>query len=364
MNRKRRLGRRYGVISVVCLALLIGLTHHEFIIEPEVLGQENILEHFGSYTWSEIIFHLLVPGILIAGWVFMGNTLHDVERFAKRVELVHSGNLNEPLPSTGTGDELDRLATVFNDMTHRLSEAFQHIREFTLNASHELKTPLTVMGSQIETMLRDAPDWTPTQQEWLRAQLDEVQRMARIGDSLTLLTKADAGLIQMEMRPVDLRELVQECVSDVEVLAEPYAIQVEFREYVPAMISGDRDRLRQLLLNLADNAVKYNEVEGAIWLTLRTQASHAEFQIANTGPGFTSSLHGQIFERFVRGSDVLQRGIDGCGLGLSICQWIVQAHGGELSIASTPGGWTTARVLLPLQENARLSTPQTAESAE
>jgi len=251
------------------------------------------------------------------------------------------------LPGSGNGDELDRLTEVFNDMTSRLDNSFQRVREFTLHASHELKTPLTILCGEIETALRDE-SLTPMERDGYASQLDELRRLARIVDGLTLLAKADAGQVTLKLEPLRLDELVRDNFADTQILAEPNHIQVELAGCEEISLRGDRHRLRQLLLNLGDNAVKYNQPQGRVAMKLHRVNGAAEFVIANTGPGIPPESLPRIFDRFYRGDPAHGTEVDGCGLGLSIVQWIVSAHNGTIQVESVPSQLTTVTVRLPL----------------
>jgi len=255
-------------------------------------------------------------------------------------------NLGRPLPGTGNGDELDRLTEVFNAMTERLNQSFARIREFTLHASHELKTPLTVMHGELETALRNESLSAPERQR-LESQLDEVQRLGKIVDGLTLLTKADAGQIVLTNEPVRLDELVREALQDAQSLARAQQITVEITHCDEATIQGDRHRLRQLLLNLTDNAIKYNHPSGRVTLELRKAENYFELKITNTGPGIAQTDLAKIFEPFFRGDSSHSKAIEGSGLGLSICRWIVRSHRGGIEIHSQPNALTAATVRFP-----------------
>jgi signal transduction histidine kinase len=171
-------------------------------------------------------------------------------------------------------------------------------------------------------------------------------------DGLTLLAKADAGQIILAMEPVRLDELARDNFADAQILAEPHGIQVELSNCEAISIRGDRHRLRQLLLNLADNAVKYNQPRGRVTMSLRRAENSAEFKITNTGPGIPPEILPRVFDRFFRGDPAHSQSVDGCGLGLSIAQWIVSAHNGTIKIESAPSKLTTVTVRLPLaQEN-------------
>ncbi len=153
------------------------------------------------------------------------------------------------------------------------------------------------------------------------------------------------------MEPLRFDELVREAFADVQILAEPQRIHVELAACEEISLQGDRHRLRQLLLNLADNAVKYNQPQGCVTMNLRRVENLAEFKIANTGAGIPPETLPRVFDRFFRGDPAHSQAVDGCGLGLSIAKWIVSAHGGTIQIESTPGKWTTVNVHLPLETN-------------
>ena len=298
------------------------------------------------------------------GWWLMRKALSPVAALTQAAERINERNLSEQLPRTGNGDELDRLTEVFNGMTARLNDSFTRIREFTLHASHELKTPLTVLCGETETALRDE-SLTPAERERCASQLDELRRLTRIVDGLTLLAKADAGQITLAMEPVRLDELVRDNFADAQILAEPQGVRVELAACEEITVRGDRHRLRQLLLNLADNAVKYNQPQGQVTMALRRAGDSAEFTIANTGPGIPPESLPRVFDRFFRGDPAHSSAVDGCGLGLSIAQWIAQAHGGAIDIASELGKLTRVTVRLPAVPEATraASVPSRASCA-
>ena len=277
----------------------------------------------------------------------MRRALAPITTLTRAVELIQADTLKGRLPRTGNGDEVDRLTEVFNDMTRRLDESFTRVREFTLNASHELKTPLTILRGEIEMKLRDVPAGSG-EREFLADQLDEIARLTKIVDGLTLLAKADAGQLTLAREPVRLDELVRDSFADAQILADLHSLRVELNVCEPATVSGDRHRLRQLLLNLTDNAIKYNQSGGRILLGLKNDRQTAELTIANTGPGIPAEKLPRVFERFYRGDPAHGSHVEGCGLGLSIAQRIVNAHGGTIQIASGAGLFTTVTIRLPV----------------
>jgi len=384
MRIRTRLSLWYAAVMLASLSLVGALSYQEFVLrrsaEP---GQQESLSGRGEQAgrpqpgerpdaaresepragrpgggrrhglFAEVMTILVrvgIPAIVMAvagGWWLMRRALAPVEALTSAVERTHESNLRQELPRSGNGDELDRLTEVFNAMTARLDQSFQRIREFTLHASHELKTPLTVMQGEIETACREE-SLTDDQRDRLLSQLDEVQRLAKIVDGLSLLTKADAGQVSLALDAVQLDDLVREAVEDVQHLGQSESLAVTLTACEPVVVRGDRHRLRQLLLNLADNAVKYNEPHGRVTLSLRRVGTEAELVITNTGPGLPRELQMRVFERFFRGDASHSSAVEGSGLGLSIVEWIARAHGGSVLFESGAGTLTTVTVRLPV----------------
>jgi signal transduction histidine kinase len=201
------------------------------------------------------------------------------------------------------------------------------------------------MSAHLGTALREPKHLPKEQVEWtedqIEGQLDEVKRLAKIVDSLTLLTKADARLVQ-------LAELVEEAFEDAQVLARPHGVLVVLGDCTGNLMTGDRHRLRQLLLILTDNAVEYNVPGGGIEISLRHVDRMAKLKITNTGEGIAQEMIDHVFDRFTRGKNA-QSKTEGCGLGLTFAQWIVLAHGGTIRLLDEGGGKTTALVRLPAE---------------
>ena len=362
MSIRTRLTLWYAGIMFVSLVAMGILSYHAFAPEPRAPGHaasERLKPDDSDESDLGEIFRIIfwcgVPATLLAlggGWWMMRRALAPVAALTQAAEHVNEHNLGDRLPRTGNGDELDRLTEVFNAMTARLAGSFQRIREFTLHASHELKTPLTVIHGELETALQDAA-LPAAHRERLESELDEVQRLTKIVDGLTLLTKADAGQIALAREPVRLDELVREAHADAQSLARPRDVQVELKVCDEATVTGDRHRLRQLLLNLTDNAIKYNVPNGTVSIALRRLDGAVEITITNTGPGIAAEVLPRVFEPFFRGDPSHSNSVEGCGLGLSIARWIATAHGGDLRLVSAPGAETIATMRLP-------ATPGTA----
>lgn len=347
---RQRLALRYGVVVALCLGLLSWLTYHEFVREPAMFRAAGVAEPPGGQMGelTEVLIYAGVPVIFIVGWWLVRRSLRPIDELAHSVERFHAHNLNERLPRSLNGDEVDRMAAAFNAMAARLEQSFLQIREFTLHASHELKTPLTVMRSQIETSLAQPAALPEGQRAALDNLHEEVLRLAKIVDGLALLTKADSGLVSLERKPVALDELVREAAEDADALGHADGIQVRLSRCDAVAVTGDRHRLRQVLLNLVDNAVKYNQPGGFLELALHRQGDGAELIVSNSGPGLAPGLQARVFDRFVRGETSHSRATDGCGLGLTIVKWIVETHGGRVQFTSSPQQ-TTVVVWLPAQ---------------
>jgi signal transduction histidine kinase len=350
MTIRARLTYWYAGVTLASILLLAAVMYYEFVIEAGAVAAAHQPEQLMEEEIGEVLLFYGVPStllIVLGGWWLLRKALAPLNDLASAAERLHIHNLREPLPRTGNGDEVDRLSEVLNATNARMENSFKQIREFTLQASHELKTPLAVLHGEIETAMND-PATTPAQREVYGSQLDEIQRLTKIVESLTLLAKADAGQVVLAQETVRLDELVQDSFADAQILAQPKEINVTLDDCAAVTVRGDHHRLRQLLLNLTENAIKYNQPHGRVVIALKRNGSAAEFTIANTGQGIPASLLPRIFDRFFRGDESRNRQVEGCGLGLSIAKWIVKAHGGDIQIASAPERLTTVSVKLPL----------------
>ena len=288
-----------------------------------------------------------VPVVLlgVVSWWLIRRALAPVITLTRAAEHIHEDSLHRRIPVRGTGDEIDRLASVLNDMTSRLDTSFQRVREFTLHASHELKTPLTILRNGFEHSLAD-PEVPERHRDRLYVWLDEAERLNRIVSGLTLLTQADAHQVTLENETVDLAELVRDAAGEAEILGQSQGLRVSVAADRPVVIRGDRHRLRQLLLNLTDNAVKYNRENGYIQYGLSQENNRVNLSVTSGGRGIDAEELPQIFDRFFRSGTSRGTSTDGCGLGLSIARWIAEEHGGALTAASEPDK-TTLTFSLP-----------------
>jgi signal transduction histidine kinase len=335
MTLRRRILFYYAATLSVSLVIVAFWSWFEFNEQRDAAlrgGAEAAMKHNPLVETVEIILLGGLPALLlgiIGGSLLMSRALRPIEELTEALEKTTASNLAEPVARSGNGDELDRMTAVFNGMKERLGASFTQAREFTLHASHELKTPLTILHGTLEQMLGDGT--TPfAHRERITSMLEEVQRLSGIVGQLAFLAKADAGLLETTHGTVALHELVRDLVEDLTLLSAAQNISITLEACQPVQVTGDRMRLRQLLLILGDNAVKHNHKNGSIALELQQDEAHATFCITNTGPALPPELRTRVFERFLRGDASHSSAVEGSGLGLSIAESIAKSHHGSL----------------------------------
>jgi signal transduction histidine kinase len=240
-------------------------------------------------------------------------------------------------------------------MIDRLETSFRQIRQFSSDASHELRTPLTVMKGETELVLR-RPRETDDYKVVLESNLEEIDRMTRIVDELLFLSRADMGEVKMECLPVPLDTLIEDLHRQASLLGQEQDIQVVLRAIVPAVVLGDELRLRELFLNLLDNAVKYSRHGGTVDIALTIEQTCTRVSITDHGIGIAQEDQSRIFDRFYRTDEARAHTKKGTGLGLAICAWIVESHHGRIEVQSKVGEGSTFTVILPLAPPNRQST--------
>jgi heavy metal sensor kinase len=305
---------------------------------------------------------LLVLGIAIplalllgsfGGLLLANQALSPVDRITSTADLIAKGDLTERVPEPEKMDEIGRLAATFNHMISRLQAAFERQKQFTSDASHELRTPLAVMRGDIEIALRRqrAPE---EYQRVLTSNLEEILRLTRLIEDLLTLARADTGRVELRCEPIDLNQLCRQMVEYISPLAQQRNQMLSYEPPATAtsggtVVNADTQRIKQLLLNLLDNAIKYTEPGGQITLGLKTENSSAVITVADTGRGIPAEDLPHIFERFFRRSaKTSDRSASGFGLGLSIVKWIVDSHHGQIEAHNRDGKGTLFTVKLPL----------------
>jgi heavy metal sensor kinase len=288
---------------------------------------------------------ILLAGII--GWFLAGKTLKPVDKITQLARKIGAENLNERLKAPGPRDEIGRLAETFNEMIARLERSFRQMKQFTADASHELKTPLTIMKGEIEVSLK-----TEKSIEGLRAvllsTLEETDRMSYIVKNLLDLARADTDEMPLLLKEVRLDQIISERFENSLKLAMDKGLELRIAKNTPVTVSGDPVALGQLIFNLINNAVKYTENGGRVELSLDTDKDSAIIKVADTGIGISKEDIPYILDRFYRVDKARTGGAGGAGLGLSICKGIVDAHGGRMEIESELGKGTTFIVYLPL----------------
>jgi len=299
---------------------------------------------------------LLLLGVLATlvigsygGLLLANQALRPVDRITRAAEQIGAGDLSERVPTPPQMDEIGRLATTFNHMIARLEAAFERQKQFTSDVSHELRTPLAVMRGDIEIALRRTRSAEEYQQV-LASSLEEIIRLSRLVEELLTLARADAGRTQIKCEPISLDKLCAQMVDYILPLATQRDQILTYEgPDKDVVINGDLNRLKQLLLNLLDNAIKYTEKNGRVTLYLTSTSSDAIIEVRDTGRGIPKEDLPHIFDRFFRRSkSATDRSATGFGLGLSIVKWIVDAHGGTIKAESEPGKGTTFRLKFPL----------------
>jgi two-component system OmpR family sensor kinase len=292
---------------------------------------------------------LLTGGIaatlLLAALVgaFLARTaLRPIDRITQTaLRISQAEDLSQRLERTGPQDEVGRLAATFNEMLGRLEGLFTTQQRLVADVSHELRTPLTTIRGNIDLLRRGAAKAPQARQETLEAIEGEVTRMSRMVADLLLLAQADAG-IELKKKPVELDTLLLEVYRQGQLMAN--GIEVKLGHEDQAVVMGDADRLKQLLLNLVDNALKYTPAGGEVRLSLFREQGWVQVAVSDTGMGISPEDLPHIFERFYSTDKSRSRG--GTGLGLSIAKWIAEAHGGHLTVESEVGTGSTFTVWL------------------
>ncbi len=310
---------------------------------------------------------------MAVAYLVVGNAFRPVDQLINEVEAITDGrSLHRRLPADTSNDELSRLGLTVNAMLARLEGSFAGLRRFTADASHELKTPLTVLRADVERAMHPGTD-RAERMVALEEALQETARMSDLVDSLLTLARADEGRFDIFRKPVELEPLVREVYETAVILGEHAGLTLSLSALENGIVMGDRTRLRQLLLNLVTNAIKYTPRGGRVELSVaRRSADEVAITVRDTGIGISANDQAHIFDRFWRADRVRSRSAErgGFGLGLSIAQWIVQAHGGSISVQSRLGRGSVFTVLLPIvtdeprQPFAAVEPEEATESAD
>ena len=312
---------------------------HSLDAKPDFVDQ-----FLGAYALSLPLALVLVAG---AAWWLGRRALAPVSALADAAGAISADHLEVRLPVPAAEDDLARLARVLNGALERLERSFHQARRFSADASHELRTPLTIMQGEVEALLREGR-LDPAQEKRLISLLEETARLDRVTSSLLMLAQFDSCKPFLRMEAVDFSALMGEACEDAGLLAVGKCLQFYNRIAPGIIIRGDAVHLRRLLINLFDNAVKFNVPDGRISCTLEETGGHAILSVGNTGPGIAPGQGARLFERFSNLESPQTRTERGHGLGLSLCREIVLAHGGQLDLSSrSRSDWTEFTLSIP-----------------
>jgi signal transduction histidine kinase len=348
--------------------VVVGSTRRRLFSHPVVFeGHRYVAAVMAPLTrldaeHSELLRALAV-GVLMAlgvaglgGWIVGRQALRPLTELAQQATSITGRDLSARLRPPHSDDELGRFAAAFNDLLDRLAVALNLQRQFMADASHELRTPVSVVRTTAQvTLARDART-VDDYRESLTIVAEQSARLARLVDAMFLLSRAEAQGIPLIREPVYLDDLILECARALRIFAVEREVTVRTRGDEEVTFVGDNMLLRQMIGNLLDNAIRHAKHGGSVGATVKHTPTEITIRITDDGDGIPAQEHERIFERFVR----LDTRSNGAGLGLPIARWIAEAHGGRLTLESSVGRGTCFQVILPLAPDAfsvRSSTP-------
>jgi two-component system heavy metal sensor histidine kinase CusS len=296
-----------------------------------------------------LVLIAMMPAFLLlsvaGGWFLSRRALQPVDDITAAARKISLQNLSGALPVPSHKDELRRLCEAWNEMLGRLQASAQQLRQFTADASHELRTPVALIRATAELTLRQERS-APEYRDALKRVQQETEELTYVIESLMELARADAGQSRFAFGPVDIRDLVSEVRPQVEPITTQNNLDLEVRLPRERLsVIGDRGALRRLLLVLLDNAIKFTQAPGRVEVRAASSANEVVLEVEDTGIGISQQDLPRIFDRFYQADS--SRSGRGVGLGLSIAQWIVQSHHGRIEVRSSPGQGSLFRVFLP-----------------
>ncbi len=289
---------------------------------------------------------LAILFIALVGWIVVDRAFRPIRMISETASQITTRDLSERMPESRHNDpEIERLTAILNDMMDRLEKGFSHATRFSADVSHELRTPLAVMQGEIETAMRACEPGTEEENRLLVLR-GETSRLKSIIRSLMLLAQADVGDLIQKQVPVPLSDELNAMAEDAEIMAEGAGIKIESEIAEDVVVIGDVVLLRQALLNLVNNAIKYNHDNGFVRIFLTKDDHLIRVAVENSGPPISSESQGKVFDRFYRADQARSRGKDGFGLGLSLARAVVEGHGGELELVRSDDDLTRFEVTL------------------
>jgi heavy metal sensor kinase len=343
---------RDGAVRIAAQRVAAGLEKKSYLIvvsQPlHALSEE--LELLRNIFLMTVPLALLLAGM--GGWFLARKSLAPIVTMSESARRISAERLGERLPVANPRDELGRLAVTFNEMLARLQSSFTQQRQFMADASHELRTPLSVMRTAAEVTLEQPHRHEAEYREALTMIDEQLRRLSRLVEEMFTLARADAGSRELAPQDFYLDELIAESARAASVLAARKEVDIDCAPAPETPYRGDESLLRQMLLNLLDNAVKHTPAGGRIMLRLERADTNYLVTVADTGTGIPAEAQPHIFKRFYRADKARSRAENGggAGLGLSIAQWIAEAHCGSLTLQYSDQRGSAFRVSLPVNQ--------------
>jgi heavy metal sensor kinase len=326
----------------------IDVTGTVYIVQTGVVI-DDLLKTLHRFRLYLLMFAPLLLLVAAGGGYWLSKrALSPVDALVRTARTITGTTLSSRLDKLSTGDELQRLSDTLNEMLDRIEAAFQRVTQFTADASHELRTPISLVRTEAELALRRSRGESEYK-EALQHILLEAERTTSLIEELLALARADAGREMLNLQPVDLRQTLRGVAEGWRQVAGIRTLQfTESLDVQESLVSADEAALRRVVNILLDNAFKYTASPGSVQLSLEQQNDKTVIAVRDSGVGIAREEQSKIFERFYRVDKARSRDMGGAGLGLSIAQWIVQQHGGSIQVESNPGQGSIFRVVLPL----------------
>jgi heavy metal sensor kinase len=321
----------------------------QYVVEVGASESEISSALGGLLITLSLGFPVFIGLTSVGAYILLGRALRPVDEIVHSAERITLQNLSQRLPVPGTGDEIERLTLALNRMIKRLDESYQVTSRFAGDASHELRTPITIMRGELEGLLHEG-NFTEEQSEQLASILEEAERLTQIVEGLLTISRLDAGESRLEKDPIDLAQLAHDTVEQMLPLAEDKPLSLSCEAGAEVMVEANEVRLKQVLVNLLDNAMKYTPSGGKIAVRVSSDAASAILEVEDNGIGISSEALPHVFERFYRSEQHAARVVDGTGLGLSMVQSIVESHRGKITVQSREGHGSVFRVEVPRLE--------------
>ncbi|HEY0588926.1 MAG TPA: ATP-binding protein [Pseudoduganella sp.] len=306
------------------------------------LSEAQLKATIWRFGGAVILLCLAVGGV---AWYLAGRAMRPIEHLTGVMERIRASDLRQRVAADEEVLEFERLVTVFNDMLDRLERSFLQSARFSGDAAHELRTPVSILQGELERAFERASAY-PELEQSLADMLDEVRRLDNVVRKLLMLSRADAGQLQIPMQALDLVPILRELADDLDMMAPERPLRLDLPPRMEAQ--GDADLLRQVLQNLVSNAVKYGLPQGWIAIIGRRSASGWQVDVANASAGIAFEQRDRLFDRFYRADHAYNRRIAGVGLGLALAREIARAHGGELKLSDCTPTQVTFSLTLPL----------------